>query len=521
MVSLPREFEIKMKKLLGAEYEEFLASYDRPRNFGLRVNVDKISTEEFEKKAPFHLTKIPWTENGYYYEEQDMPARHPFYYAGLYYLQEPSAMTPASRLVSQPGDRVLDLCAAPGGKATELGARLHGKGVLVANDISASRAKALLKNVEVFGIRNSFIVNEVPAKLAENFPEFFDKILVDAPCSGEGMFRKDPAVAKVWDGNKPYECAKQQKEIISRAAQMLAPGGDLLYSTCTFSPEENEQVIQFLLDSREDMEIREIKPFEGFAPGRPEVAYEGWDSETVDNEEQGIGRRMGNEDLRKCVRIWPHKMAGEGHFLALLHKRAPEETAGEQKNDRVVSNNSETTVDEQKNQVQGDISDIKGIGKPETKALTEFFADVSMEMNWKQVEVRKGQVYLVPEALGARKGLVFLRNGLYLGEIRKDRFEPSQSFAMALKKKEYMAVIDLDYSDMRVEKYLRGETLDVDDIVAKNLQAASEADLPKAVRKRLEKGWQLVCVNGYPLGWGKLVNGTLKNKYHAGWRMKY
>ena len=214
-------------------------------------------------------------------------------------------------------------------------------------------------------------------------------------------------------------------------------------------------------------------------------------------------------------------MAGEGHFLALLHKRVPEETAGEQKNDRVVSNKSETTVDEQKNQVQGGISDIKGIGKPETKALTEFFADVSMEMNWKQVEVRKGQVYLVPEALGARKGLVFLRNGLYLGEIRKDRFEPSQSFAMALKKKEYMAVIDLDYSDMRVEKYLRGETLDVDDIVAKNLQAASEADLPKAVGKRLEKGWQLVCVNGYPLGWGKLVNGTLKNKYHAGWRMKY
>ena len=515
MVSLPREFEIKMKKLLGAEYEEFLASYDRPRNFGLRVNVDKISTEEFEEKAPFHLTKIPWTENGYYYEEQDMPARHPFYYAGLYYLQEPSAMTPASRLVSQPGDRVLDLCAAPGGKATELGARLHGKGVLVANDISASRAKALLKNIEVFGIRNSFIVNEVPAKLAENFPEFFDKILVDAPCSGEGMFRKDPAVAKVWDGNKPFECAKQQKEIITRAAQMLAPGGDLLYSTCTFSPEENEQVIQFLLDSREDMEIREIKPFDGFAPGRPEVAYEGWDSEESDN------RKTGSADLKKCVRIWPHKMAGEGHFLALLHKRAPEEATGEQKNDRAVSNNSETTVEEHKNQVQGDISDIKGIGKPETKALTEFFADVSMEMNWKQVEVRKGQVYLVPEALGARKGLVFLRNGLYLGEIRKDRFEPSQSFAMALKKKEYTAVIDLDYSDMRVEKYLRGETLEVDDIVERNLQEAEEMGKAKAMKKRLEKGWQLVCVNGYPLGWGKLVNGTLKNKYHAGWRMKY
>ena len=508
MVNLPEEFEIKMKKLLGAGYEEFLASYDRPRNFGLRVNVDKISPKEFEKIALFHLTKIPWTENGYYYEEQDMPARHPFYYAGLYYLQEPSAMTPASRLVSQPGDRVLDLCAAPGGKATELGARLHGKGVLVANDISASRAKALLKNIEVFGIRNSFVVNEVPAKLAENFPEFFDKILVDAPCSGEGMFRKDPAVAKVWDGNKPFECAKQQKEIITRAAQMLAPGGDMLYSTCTFSPEENEQVIQFLLDSRDDMEIREIQPYEGFAPGRPEVAYEGWDGECTDP----VRRKMGTPDLKKCVRIWPHKMAGEGHFLALLHKKAPgEEVAKEQNCEKVLASTAEHSA----------ISDIKGIGKPETKALTEFFADVSMEMNWKQVEVRKDQVYLVPEALGARKGLVFLRNGLYLGEIRKDRFEPSQSFAMALKKEEYTAVVDLDYSDVRVEKYLRGETLEVDDIVEHNLQEAEKMSDTKSMKKRLEKGWQLVCVNGYPLGWGKLVNGTLKNKYHAGWRMKY
>ena len=508
MVNLPEEFEMKMKKLLGSEYEEFLASYDHPRNFGLRVNVDKISPKEFEKIAPFHLTKIPWTENGYYYEEQDMPARHPFYYAGMYYLQEPSAMTPASRLVSKPGDRVLDLCAAPGGKATELGAHLHGKGVLVANDISASRAKALLKNIEVFGIRNSFVVNEVPAKLAENFPEFFDKILVDAPCSGEGMFRKDPAVAKVWDGNKPFECAKQQKEIITRAAQMLAPGGDMLYSTCTFSPEENEQVIQFLLDSRDDMEIREIQPYEGFAPGRPEVAYEGWDGECTDP----VRRKMGTPDLKKCVRIWPHKMAGEGHFLALLHKKAPgEEVAKEQNCEKVLASTAEHSA----------ISDIKGIGKPETKALTEFFADVSMEMNWKQVEVRKDQVYLVPEALGTRKGLVFLRNGLYLGEIRKDRFEPSQSFAMALKKEEYTAVVDLDYSDVRVEKYLRGETLEVDDIVEHNLQEAEKMSDTKSMKKRLEKGWQLVCVNGYPLGWGKLVNGTLKNKYHAGWRMKY
>ena len=281
------------------------------------------------------------------------------------------------------------------------------------------------------------------------------------------MFRKDPAVAKVWDAQKPLDCAKQQKEIISRAAEMLAPGGMMLYSTCTFSPEENEQVIQYLLDEREDMELIEIPGYEGFASGRPETAG-------------------GNEELKKCVRIWPHKMAGEGHFLALLHKKGV----------------SDKTPSENRSAAKTAAS-VKGISKGEQKALEEFFADVTMRLDWNHVEVRKGQVYYVPAALGARKGLIFLRNGLYLGEIRKDRFEPSQSFAMALKKDEYASSIDLDYSDVRVEKYLRGETIEVDDVSCKR-----------------NKGWQLVCVNGYPLGWGKLVNGTLKNKYHSGWRMK-
>lgn len=473
MISLPIEFTEKMKNLLGEEYETFLASYEQPRNFGLRVNVNKISPEEFEKLAPFHLTKIPWTENGYYYEEQDAPARHPFYYAGLYYLQEPSAMTPASRLKVEPGDKVLDLCAAPGGKATELGARLHGQGVLVANDISASRAKALLKNVEVFGIRNSFVVNDVPAKLASQFPEFFDKILVDAPCSGEGMFRKDPAVAKVWDAQKPIACAKQQKEIICRAAEMLAPGGQLLYSTCTFSPEENEQVICFLLEDREDMELLEIIPYEGFSKGLTDEQH---------------------PELEKCVRIWPHKMAGEGHFLALFQKRNANPEADKDLKDfgkEVALFEKNTSLEQLK------------LSKQEYGALKEFFQDVSMKIDWSDVEIRKGQVYCVPKELGKRKGIPFLRNGLYLGEIKKDRFEPSQSFAMALRKEEYVSCVDLHYDDPRLQRYLKGETIDIDDLpVARN------------------KGWQLVCVDGYPLGWGKLVNGTLKNKYHAGWRMK-
>ena len=170
---LPEAFQKKMKAILGEEYDDFLAGFEKPRHYGLRVNTAKITVEEFKELVPFHLTQIPWVENGFYYEEEDAPTRHPYYYAGLYYIQEPSAMTTASRLPVGPGERVLDLCAAPGGKATELGAKLFGEGLLVANDISASRVKALLKNIEVMGIPNSFLLNEVPAKIAEQFPAYF------------------------------------------------------------------------------------------------------------------------------------------------------------------------------------------------------------------------------------------------------------------------------------------------------------------------------------------------------------
>ncbi len=517
MGKLPQEFLAKMKQLLGEEYDAFLASYEQPRQFGLRVNTGKISTAEFERLAPFHLKKIPWVENGYFYEEQDAPARHPFYYAGLYYLQEPSAMTPASVLPVCPGDRVLDLCAAPGGKATELGTRLCGQGLLVANDISASRAKALLKNIEVFGISNAFVTNEVPAKLAEQFQEFFDKILVDAPCSGEGMFRKDPAAAKAWDAGKPFACAKQQKEIITRAAQMLAPGGQLLYSTCTFSPEENEQVIAYLLDERSDMELLEIPQYAGFSPGIPAAADPEWmNAAEMQNTSDAFEGKYA--DLGKCVHIFPHKMSGEGHFLALLRKKNPA-VSGDRADTLVcdrsmgMTERTESRIggpadgqrkDRRKNR-QGEVQrKAAAASKAETEILEEFLRDVTMPLDTSRLEIRRGQAYYVPEETRENKGLVFLRNGLYLGEVKKDRFEPSQSFAMALKKDTYAAMIDLDYRDERVIKYLKGETIDV-------------GDLAEAGRK----GWQLVCVNGYPLGWGKLAGGSLKNKYHSGWRMKY
>ena len=533
---LPEEFTNRMRRILGQEYGAFEKSYEEKRKYGLRVNTRKITPEEFEQLAPFHLTQIPWIPGGYYYLEEDAPARHPFYHAGLYYLQEPSAMTPASVLGARPGERVLDLCAAPGGKATALGAALQDRGLLVANDISASRARALLKNIEVFGIPNSFVTNEVPARLEERFQAFFDRVLVDAPCSGEGMFRKDEGTIRAWYPEKPLECAKIQRDIILRAADMLRPGGRMLYSTCTFAVEENEEVIAWLLRKRPDMELLEIPFREGFAPGLEQgLTFAGW---TVSGEEIPSQREQISWHLSRCVRLWPHKTGGEGHFLALLQKK------GEQGlreawylSDRSTGNDEEDRAEREAGDVRTDQSKEKR-GRKRTKAdrggqnggqknqkdslrggrrgsggagngkdsgqrrlLEEFLKDVSCPMTPEQLEIRKDQVYYVFGLLPEVSGIPFLRNGLYLGELKKNRFEPSQSLAMALKKSEYAAVLDLDFSDERVQRYLQGETIEV--------------QAEETVRN---SGWQLVCVNGYPLGWGKLVNGLLKNKYHPGWR---
>lgn len=473
--NLPVEFTDRMRRILGEEYGAFEKSYEEARKYGLRVNTKKISPEEFERIAPFHLSRIPWIPGGYYYQEEDAPGRHPLYHAGLYYLQEPSAMTPASILKACPGDKVLDLCAAPGGKATALGAGLLGQGLLVANDISASRAKALLKNVEVFGIPNSYITNAAPARLQERFPEFFDKILVDAPCSGEGMFRKDPDVIRAWYPGKPEECAKTQRDIILRAADMLRPGGYLLYSTCTFAPVENEEVIRYLLEQQPELELQEIPFREGFSPGL--------------------------NGLEKCVRLWPHRISGEGHFLALLRKKEKAEEGFFHGTCEAREEAWQTREERKlgKNRAAGK----KRGGEGQRRALEGFLSEVRWNWESDRLEIRNGQVYYISGLLPKGGGIPFLRNGLYLGEVKKERFEPSQSFAMALRKEEYPAVLDFTWQDGRIIRYLRGETIEI-----------SPGESSR------ESGWQLVCVNGYPLGWGKLVNGLLKNKYHAGWRMK-
>lgn len=450
---LPTTFTDRMKELLGAEYPEFLASYEQKRMYGLRVNTRKIQPEELEEMIPFTLNKIPWIPNGYYYEGNVQPAKHPYYFAGLYYLQEPSAMTPAAMLEVQPGDAVLDLCAAPGGKATELGAKTKGEGILAANDISSSRAKALLKNLELFGIGNLMILSEPIERLAEPFHECFDKILLDAPCSGEGMFRKDPAIIKNWEKNGPEHYAAIQRELLLKAVDLLKPGGRLLYSTCTFSPEENEGTVQYLLDRRKDMKVIALPEYEGFSPGRPD-----WIT-------------GGSGGLEKTVRIWPHKMAGEGHYLALLEKEGTAPAAAK----------------------------VQGSRKKLPEELTAFLKDAAIEAPAERLEIRGEKVYLMPEYFPRIQGLRFLRAGLYLGGLKKKRFEPSQALAMHLKASEYQKVLSFPAADERVIRYLKGETIQIDD-------------------SKKEAGWYLICVDQYPLGWGKVNNGVVKNKYHQGWR---
>lgn len=462
-LKLPEAFLTRMQEMLGDEYESFLKSYENPRTFGLRVNTHKISCEDFEKIVPFPVKKIPWIENGYFYEEESRPARCAFYQAGLYYLQEPSAMTPASRIPVTPGEFVLDLCAAPGGKATALGAALKGQGLLVANDISTSRARALLRNLELFGIPNIFVANESPSRLSKAFPGFFHKIVLDAPCSGEGMFRKEEALARDWTTEKSAGLAQTQRELIMQAVEMLRPGGLLLYSTCTFAPEEDEGTISYLLEQCPDMELLDIPGYEGFSHGIPEC---------------------GNHDtkLKKCVRIFPHKMNGEGHFMALLQKPGASLTES-----RPVVNKPD---------------------KNTRKWLEEFFKEIGLKtfqgepFDWSRVETRGDKVYYLPPVSSNFRGLTFLRNGLYLGDLKKNRFEPSQPLALALHKGDAEAVISLPVSDERLTRYLKGETL---------LIGQEEATHTK--------GWHLLCADGYPVGFGKLVNGTLKNKYPAGWRV--
>lgn len=452
---LPEAFLEHMKTLLGAEYEPWLASYEKPPYQGLRINSRKLDELQWERISPYGTRRVPWTPNGYYYDREERPAKDPYYYAGLYYLQEPSAMAPAAVLPVKPGDRVLDLCAAPGGKSTELGVRLQGKGLLVSNDISSSRAKALLKNLELFGLENICVTSEAPEKLLQAFGCFFDKILVDAPCSGEGMFRKDPELVKSWEEHGPEYYVPIQREILDCAVRLLRPGGYLLYSTCTFAREEDEDNILWLLSRYPKLSAVEVPLWEGAAGGL---------------------------DGLSAVRLFPHRIRGEGHFLALLHKAAEADAPCR----AAEAGFSSTSARERKLLEESDFV--------QWEQLTGRTFDRS------RILVKADQVYYLPEGFDRSWNLRYLRTGLLLGELKKNRFEPSQAAAMALGSRDWRQCFSMKREDERVIRYLKGETI--------LLQEGEE----------LPKGWILVCVDGYALGWAKSSGASLKNKYHPGWR---
>lgn len=484
---LPEAFQRRIQSQLGTEYADFIESLEGERHRALRVNPLKgggsasAARERFLTLSPWRLEPVPWEEDGFYYTREE-PGRHPWHEAGAYYIQEPSAMAPVAFLGAGPGERVLDLCAAPGGKSTQIAGRMQGKGLLVSNEIHPQRARILSENVERLGIRSCLVLNESPERLAEIFPDYFDRILVDAPCSGEGMFRKNENAGEEWSPENVEQCAARQDGILDCAVAMLRPGGRLVYSTCTFAPREDEGSVSRLLCRHPEMEILDpvtcmaldssvgagrlpesVCPATeaakrltawGFAPGRPEWA------------------EIPAPGIEKTLRLWPHRLRGEGHYLAALQKGG--------------------------SQMPGEVRSLygteRGIPEKECREYLEFAADTLTERP-EGIYLRFGeQLYLAPKDMPALKGLRVLRPGLHLGTLKKNRFEPSHALALALRPEEARRCCPV--GDGKAAAYLGGQTFPFDG----------------------EKGWYLVTVDGYSLGWGKLAGGIMKNHYPRGLR---
>ena len=464
---LPQEFLERMENMLGEEYPAFLKSYDIARYQALRLNPQKGDDVSFLNRGVFSLERVPWAEHGYYYTAKDTPGKHPYHEAGVYYIQEPSAMAPAAYLTRQmedgAGERILDLCAAPGGKSTQIAAAMEGRGTLISNEIHPARAKILSENIERMGIRNAVVTNEDSGRLTKYFPAFFDGIIVDAPCSGEGMFRKDETAVTEWSPENVRRCAGRQQEILENAAMMLKPGGRLVYSTCTFAPEEDEQAIGRFLEAHPEFALEETPDYPGLSHGVP-----AWGAGVTDG-------------IEKTVRIWPHRTEGEGHYAALLRKTGEPESV--------------------KRKYPASMKDKKLLAVYED-FCKEIFIEPKKWTADSTMTMFGDQLYRTPEEMVDFKGLRVLRPGLQMGEFKKNRFEPSHALALALHPSEVKQNVNLSADAPETAAYLRGETIQL-----------SEEDAGK--------GWCLVSVDGYSLGWGKKSGGTLKNHYPKGLRKQY
>ena len=511
-MNLPSAFLTRMQEMLGEEYEAFLQSYESGHYQSLRLNPRKTDREEFMEKSPFHLTPVAWEKNGFYYSEEDTPGKHPYHEAGVYYIQEASAMAPVGYLDVQPGDYVLDLCAAPGGKSTQIGAAMQGKGILVCNEIHPARAKILSQNIERMGIRNAVVTNEDSGRLTKYFPAFFDGIIVDAPCSGEGMFRKEPMARQQHCEALVKQCAELGAEILDCAAAVLAPGGQLVYSTCTFAPEEDEGQVAAFLQRHPEFTLAD-------ALGNVDYTF---GSEGEANRTGGLPL-----DVSKVRRIWPCQ-GGEGHFMARLVKAGTP---------RVLPAEGEYTAEEQLWLAAAEAAGKKAKGKggkpakaPDARSARRENARACREAVQGDKRSREAQAgetspaqslaawhafagqyfpaladrpavvhggsVLLPVPF-PQTGLHVLRAGVFVGSVQKGRFVPEHhlftAFGALCTNREALTL-----ADPRVTEYLSG----------REIAADTAAD-----------GWCCVTVDGCPMGGGKVSGGRVKNHYPKALRL--
>ena len=427
---LPEAFLKRMQQQLGEEYPAFLQSLERPRAVALRLNPLKGQ----RPYLPFVTDPVPWEEEGFYYDPQARPGLHPFHEAGVYYLQEASAMSAVALLDPQPGEHILDLCAAPGGKSTQIAGRMGGQGFLLCNEYSPKRAKILSRNIERMGVANALVTNETADALAKRFPDFFHRVLIDAPCSGEGMFRKEEAAVTDWSQETVEMCARRQREILRAGAKMVCPGGRLVYSTCTFAPEENEETIEAFLSEHPEFSPETVEaPW--FTPGP-----------------------MGS------FRVWPHKVLGEGHFVAVLRKAGCREP---------------------------ELPRIKA--EPLPKSWIAFARELGIELPAGRPVTFGNRLFWLHPAAPDLKGLKVERPGLELGEVRKDRLIPAHGLALWLRSAS--RTVELPAESKELASYLHGDTI------------------PGTV-----SGWCLGKAGGYSIGWGKGDGNSIKNHYPKGLR---
>lgn len=434
------QFDARMKSLLKDEYDDFKKALLEKPVKGLYLNRNKKNVERVLDQN--YVEHHPIVENGYLYDENYHPGRSAYFLAGLYYIQEPSAMLVADALPIEPDDFVLDMCGAPGGKSCEIASRLTGEGVLIANDIEASRARILSENIERFGLDNTIVTNVDPMRFTKQFQEAFDKIVLDAPCSGEGMFRKLEQAIDTWSEEKVLECAHIQKNLLKGAYDMLKQGGMVIYSTCTYSYEENEAMVHYAVDEL-GFELLPLNKSNGLCPG---------------------------VDLDEVVRCYPHHYRGEGHFIALLKKPG--------------------------NSPRKQVRTIKpSVNLADLKVLKAFYQENLNKKVPSYIIENNGHLYAVKKNFPELKGIRVLRNGLYLGEVRKNRFIPSYSFALTLTKQDVKRSYDFPSESEEIKKYIHGETLEGTG----------------------EKGFGVIFVDGYPLSFYKESN-QVKNLFPKGLR---